>query len=139
MSTPRLNHVGKSAIEKNQYKRLLDLPLALDPTYMERETTSTNTVSEEENNKPRSEHELKPYKKEATIKIKDLLISILVSIVSACIILGAITLNREAGILGEKTSNIQEEVKSVKESIIKISERVNDLIINVEVIKKSRK
>jgi hypothetical protein len=135
MSNPRKQHVGKNKFEKKDYFKMLNKQQAENPTYEANETSSTNSVIKDETGKSTiSEVPLKSYQPEPHFSWKEIIIPVILAI----LFLFGMSLNREIGVLQERTNNERIERKGIQNTINDLSTSVNNIVIELKVLKRTR-
>lgn len=135
MSNPRKQHVGKNEFEKKDYFKMLNEQQAENPTYEPNETSSTNSVIKDETGKSAiSEVPLKSYQPGPSFPWKEIIIPVILLI----LFLFGMTLNREIGVLQERTNNERIERKGIQNTINDLSTSINNISIELEILKRTR-
>lgn len=139
MTSIRNKHVGKSKYEKEAYSRMLRTQQAEEPTYEDYESSSTNTIVKDDEGKSSiTEPSLKPYHKEPNIPLKEIIIGIIVFAFTTVLFLFGMSLNRDVGILYERTSNISSKIVEINSDVKNIRDKLSDLNIKINSISNSK-
>lgn len=138
MNNIRNRHVGKSKNEKEAYGRMLRTQQAEEPTYEEYESSSTNSVVKEDKGKSSiTEPSLRSYKKEANIAWKEIIVGIMAIVFTTVLFLFGMSLNRDVGILYERTLNISNRMKEINNDVKNIRDKLSDLNIKINFLNNS--
>jgi len=140
MKHPRKKHVGKSRIEKEAYQRMLKTQQREAPTYDEDESTSTDSVVKEKTLKSSiTEPSLKPYHRESSIQWKEIIIVIIIFGITTVLFLFGMSLNREIGVIQERSTNTSQKVNELSEDMKKVKDEMNNVNLKLQLIENSDK
>ena len=136
MTNPRKAHVGKSPGERRQYSNLIKSGQAEDPTSEEYESSTTDSVVQDEVGKIATPPQLKPYNPEHLIPWRDIIIGLIGVAIASVFGLLAISLNREVGVLSQKFESTKSDVSRLETNYNSMRQDVQNVKVDLEVIRR---